>query len=169
MIQALLLSTLMAQAPGPRQEPPPPPSQAPPVEREDAQPDPRPLLRFRARRLQEGLGLDPAKAESIAQRWTQFDQEHIQRQRQIMTLRLRFNDILMGPEPEERKSALIKPLLEQFMATRDQQMEAKRRFEADIREGLSPAQQARLILLVDDLNKKVMEALRERRQERRGN
>ncbi|HET6329531.1 MAG TPA: hypothetical protein VFF76_01970 [Holophagaceae bacterium] len=164
MIQAFLLPALLVQAPGPRQEPPSPPVQ----EKEDGQPDPRPLLRFRAKRLEEGLGLDPGKAGVIAQRWAQFDQEHFQRQRQIAALRLRFNDILMGPEPEDRKSALIKPLLDQFMDLRDQQMESKRRFESDIRQGLSPAQQARLILMVDDLNKKVMDALRERRQERRG-
>ena len=164
MIQAFLLSALLAQPPGPRQDPPPPPSQ----EREDGQPDPRPLLRFRAKRLQEGLGVDQARAESIAQRWAQFDQEHFQRQRQIVALRLRFNDILMGPETEDRKSALVKPLLDQFMDLRDRQMESKRRFEDDIRQGLSPAQQARLILMVDDLNKKVMDALRERRQQRRG-
>lgn len=164
MIQAFLLSALLAQPPAPRQDPPPPPSQ----EKEDGQPDPRPLLRFRARRLQEGLGIDAAKAGSIAQRWAQFDQEHFQRQREIVALRLRFNDILMGPESEERKSILIKPLMDQFMGIRDQQMEAKRRFEDDIRQGLSPAQQARLILMVDDLNKKVLDALRERRQERRG-
>jgi hypothetical protein len=165
VIQAFLLATLLAQAPGPRQDPPPPPSQ----EKDDGQPDPRPLLRFRAKRLEEGLGLDPAKAESIARRWGQFDREHFQRQRQIAALRLRFNDILMGPETEERKNAIVKPLLEQFSDIRDQQIQAKRRFEDDIRQGLSPAQQARLILLVDDLNRKVMDALRERRQERRGN
>jgi len=164
VIQVFLLSALLAQAPGPRQEPPAPQ----PQEREDGQMDPRPLLRFRAKRLEEGLGVDAARAGSIAQRWAQFDQEHFQRQRQISALRLRFNDILMGPEAEDRKSALVKPLLDQFMDLRDRQMEAKRRFEDDIRQGLSPAQQARLILMVDDLNKKVMDALRERRQERRG-
>ncbi|HXC16831.1 MAG TPA: hypothetical protein VNV60_05260 [Holophagaceae bacterium] len=164
MIQAVLLSALMAQTPGSRQEPPPPV----PQEREDGQPDPRPLLRFRAKRLQEGLGLDAGRAGTIAERWAQFDQEHFQRQRQIAALRLRFNDILMGPEPEDRKSALIRPVLDQFMDLRDQQMESKRRFESDIRQGLNPAQQARLILMVDDLNKQVMDALRARRQERRG-
>lgn len=164
MIQVLLLSALMAQTTGPRQDPQPPPARG----LEEGPMDPRPLLRFRARRLEEGLGVDTAKAQSISQRWGQFDQEHFQRQRQITALRLRFNDILMGPEPEERKSALIKPLMDQFMSLRDQQMEAKRRFEDDIRQGLSPAQQARLILMVDDLNKKVLDALRERRQERRG-
>jgi hypothetical protein len=164
VIQAVLLSALMAQTPGSRQEPPPPV----PQEREDGQPDPRPLLRFRAKRLQEGLGLDAGRAGTIAERWAQFDQEHFQRQRQIAALRLRFNDILMGPEPEDRKSALIRPVLDQFMDLRDQQMESKRRFESDIRQGLNPAQQARLILMVDDLNKQVMDALRARRQERRG-
>ena len=168
MIQALLLTALMAQQPGPpdasRFQPRP---QDRPQE-DDGRPDPGPLMRFRAKRLQEGLGLSPAQAETIARRWNRFDIEHFQRQRQIADLRLRFNDILLGSESEDRKSALIRPLLDQFMDLRDQQSEAKRRFESDIRQGLSAAQQARLILMVDDLNKKVLEALRERRQWRRG-
>ncbi|MBS1766101.1 MAG: hypothetical protein JST05_01670 [Acidobacteria bacterium] len=130
--------------------------------------DPRPLLQFRAKRLRDGLGLSNAQADAIAERWGRFDQEHFARQRQIATLRLRFNDILMGPESEDRKSELIKPLLAQFQDLRRQQEDARHRFEDDIRAGLSPAQQARLILMVDDLNKKILDALRERRQERRG-
>ncbi len=161
MIQALLLTALLTQQPVP-------PGAPPPGQQSEERPDPGPLMRFRAKRLEDGLGLNPTQADAIARRWNRFDLEHFQNQRQITQLRLRFNDILMGPEPEDRKSALIKPLLDQFMELRDQQMEAKRHFEDDIRQGLSPAQQARLILLVDDLNKKVMDALRERRQMRRG-
>ena len=135
---------------------------------EGQQPDPRPLLQFRAKRLKEGLALSDAQAEAIAQRWSRFDQEHFAHQRQIAALRLRFNDILMGPEPEDRKSELLKPLVAQFLDLRHQQEDARHRFEEDIRSGLSAAQQARLILMVDDLNRKIIEALRERRQEHRG-
>lgn len=165
MIQALILPALVAQAPGAAR------LAAPALlgqESGESQPDPRPLLQFRARRLREGLGLSEAQADRIAKRWGQFDQEHFARQRQIAALRLRFNDILLGPEPEDRKSALIKPLLDQFMDLRRQQEEAKRRFEDDIRAGLTPAQQARLVLLVEDLNKQILDLLRERRQRRRG-
>ena len=131
-------------------------------------PDPRPLLQFRARRLKEGLALSDAQADAIAQRWSRFDEEHFTRQRQIAALRLRFNDILMGPEPEDRKSELLKPLVAQFLDLRRQQEEARHRFEDDIRASLSAAQQARLILMVDDLNQKILNALRERRREKRG-
>lgn len=163
MIQALLLASLLVQQPS-RLAAPASMGQ----EHGNSQPDSGPLLRFRAQRLQDGLGLTPAQADAIAQRWGQFDRELFQTQRQIGELRRRFNDILMGPESEDRKSAIIKPLLEQFMRLREQQMETKRRFEEDIRQGMSPAQQARLVLLVDDLNKKVLDILRERRQQRRG-
>lgn len=162
MIQALLLTSLLTQSPGRLA------ARTSLAQEEAPQQDARPLLRFRSQRLQDGLGISPAQADAIAKRWAEFDLDHFQRQRQITTLRLRFNDILMGPEPEDRKSALIKPLLDQFMDLRNQQLEAKRRFEDDIRQSLSPAQQARLIVMVDDLNKQVMEALRERRQRRRG-
>ena len=143
--------------------------QAPaPQDPDAAQQDPRPLLRFRSQRLQDGLHLSPAQADAIAQRWSRFDQEHFQRQRQIGALRGRFNEILMGPDPEEKKSEQLKPLLAQFADLRHQQEESRHRFEEDIRAGLTPAQQARLILMVDDLNQKILNALRERREERRG-
>ena len=142
--------------------------QAPGQEPDAAQPDPRPLFRFRSQRLQEGLHLNQAQADAIAQRWGKFDQEHFQRQRQIGALRTRFNEILMGPDPEDRKSEQLKPLLAQFADLRHGQEEARHRFEEDIRAGLTPAQQARLILMVDDLNQRIIDALRERRQERRG-
>jgi len=167
VISSLLLAGLMAQAPGA-----PAARLALPTlmaqEPEDPQPDPRPLLRFRAQRLKEGLGITQAQADTIAQRWARFDQEHFTRQRQIAALRLRFNDILMGPDSEEHKGAVIKPLLDQFMELRQQQEDARHRFEEDIRAGLTPAQQARLILMVDDLNRQILDALRERRQQRRG-
>lgn len=143
--------------------------QSPPAQDPDAaQQDPRPLLRFRSQRLQDGLRISPAQADAIAQRWSKFDQEHFQRQRQIGALRLRFNEILMGPDSEDRKSELLKPLLGQFADLRHQQEDARHRFEEEIRVGLTPAQQARLILMVDDLNQKILNALRERRQERQG-
>ena len=168
MIPSLfLLSGLLAQAPGA-----PVARLAAPAllgqESEDQQPDPRPLLRFRAQRLKEGLGVTAAQADAIAQRWGRFDREHFARQRQIAALRLRFNDILMGPDPEDHKSAVIKPLLDQFMELRQEQEQARHQFEEEIRAGLTAAQQARLVLMVDDLNRQILDALRERRQQRRG-
>jgi hypothetical protein len=130
--------------------------------------DTRPIMRFRMERLQESVGLNPEQAQRIVQRWVRFDQEHYDRQRQLAALRLRFEDILSGPGSETERSAKLKPLLDQFVDLRHQQMELRQKFEEDIRAQLNPAQQVRLILMVDEMGKRLQEAIRERRQERRG-
>lgn len=144
------------------------PPAGPRVQEEPPAQDPGPLLRFRAQRLKEALGLTQEQSQKIARRWARFDLERFQRQRELTNLRMRFNDVLMGPGSEDQKSAQIKPLLEQFLSLRRQQNDLKQQFEDDIRADLTPAQQARLVLLVDEMTKRLTEALKERRQERRG-
>ena len=70
---------------------------------------------------------------------------------------------LLGPGSEEDKCARLKPLMEQFLALRQQQDEAKRRFEGDILQSLSTAQQARMILLMEDIQSRIRQTLRENR------
>ena len=53
------------------------------------------------------------------------------------------------------------------MDHRKQQAELKTRFEDDIRSGLTPAQQVRLIILVDDLTRQIREGIRETLKEGR--
>jgi len=80
-----------------------------------------------------------------------------------MQLRLQFNQALLGPGSEEDKCARLKPLVDQFLSLRQQQEEAKRRFEADILQSLNTAQQARMILLVEDIQSRIRQSLRETR------
>ena len=138
------------------------------AQEEPAPPEPGPLMRFRMERLQEGVGLNPEQSRRIVQRWVRYDLDHFERQRQLKALRLRFNDILLGPGSESERSDKLRPLLDQFLDLRHQQAELRQKFEDDIRAQLSPTQQVRLILMVDDMAKQLQETLRERRQERRG-
>ena len=122
--------------------------------------DERPLARFRMDQLQQSVGLPEDQARLVADRWARYDRDQFDRTRQIQELRRRFNDILMGPGSEEDKNARVRPMLEQFVDLRRQQAELKFKFESDIRGRLSPAQQVRLILRVEEMQRQMADALR---------
>lgn len=121
------------------------------------------LLQIRVNRIQQVVGLPEDRARMVADRWARWDREHMERGEQASNLRHQFNQILLGPEREEDKSARLKPLLDQFMVLRAQQESARRQFEEDIRAGLTPAQQARLILVMDEIQQRLRESLQDLR------
>jgi len=129
---------------------------------------PAPLMaqffELRVSRIQQSLGFPEDKARALAERWGRWDRDFIDRGRQMLQLRAQFNQVLMGPGSEDEKSARIKPLVDKFMDLRRQQEEGKKRFEADLLQTLTPAQQARMILLVEDIQAKIRETLREARR-----
>ena len=120
------------------------------------------LHSLRMNRLQESMGMPPAQARQIADRWGIYDREFIENARRIQALRAQFNQILVGPGSEEDKGARLKPMLDQYLDHRKRQAEAKTRFEEDIRAQLSPAQQARLIMLVENMTRRIQEGLMNR-------
>lgn len=119
------------------------------------------LYQFRVEHLERNVGLTEDQARSVADRWARFDRELFEKTRQVRELRTQFNDILMGPGTEDEKNARVKPLLDQFVALRHQQMNLKMQFEDDIRSRLSPAQQVRLIVQVDEMQRRMLEVLRQ--------
>jgi hypothetical protein len=121
------------------------------------------LFQMRVTRIQQSLGLPEERARALSERWGRWDREFIDRAKQLMQLRQQFNQTLLGPGSEDEKSARLRPLLDQFMGLRQQQEDAKRRFETDILQSLSPAQQARMILLVEDIQSRIRQTLRESR------
>ena len=127
------------------------------------------LMQLRTQRISQTLQMPEDQAKVIALRWSQFDRDFISRAGQMGQLRGHFHQILLGPGAEDDKNVKLKPLLEQFMELRRQQLDLKNRFEDDVRGGLSSAQQVRLILLVDDLQKTIREGIREAIKENRAN
>ena len=119
------------------------------------------LMTLRTQRISQTLSVSEDKAKSIAQRWSVYDRDFLQRAHQMMQVRNQFNQILIGPGDEADKNLRLKPLLDQFLEQRRQQHDLKLKFEDDIRGQLSPAQQVRLIILVDDLQKTIREGIRE--------
>jgi hypothetical protein len=122
----------------------------------------RQLHDIRVNRLQEVMGLPQNQARQIADRWGAYDREFLEHARRIQALRGQFGQILVGPGGDEEKSVRLKPMVEEFLDHRRRQAEAKNRFEDDIRAQLSPAQQARLIMLVENMTRRIQEGLRNR-------
>jgi hypothetical protein len=121
----------------------------------------RSLARFRMDQLQQTVGLPEDQARTVVERWSRYDREQFELTKQIQQIRHHFSDILLGPGTEEDKSAKVRPLLEQFVELRRHQKELKFRFEDDIRAKLSPVQQVRLIIQVEEMQRRVAEALRQ--------
>jgi hypothetical protein len=122
------------------------------------------LNAMKVERIQQSLGFSEDRAKALAERWTRWEREMMDRGRQMFQLRAQFNQILAGVGSEDDKNAKVKPLLDKFMELRHQQEEGKRRFETDILQSLTPAQQARMILLVEDIQSRIRETLRESRR-----
>jgi len=122
------------------------------------------FYQVRVTRIQQSLGLSEDRAKALAERWGRWDRDLVGRGRQMMQLRAQFNLVLVGAGSEDEKSVKVKPLVDQFLDLRRQQEEAKHRFEAEILQALTPAQQARMIILVEDIQGRIRETLRETRR-----
>ena len=122
------------------------------------------FFQLRVARIQQSLGLTEDRARAMAERWGRWDRDLMERGRQMMQLRAQFNQVLLGAGSEDEKSAKVKPLVDQFLELRQQQEDAKHRFEAEILKSLTPAQQARMIILVEDIQSRIRETLRDARR-----
>jgi hypothetical protein len=157
----VLASALMAQQePGPGAQPGRPGQGGPFLAQ---------FYELRVARIQQTLGFSEDRARVLAERWGRWDRDFIDRGRQMNQLRNQFNQALMGAGSEDDKCARIKPLVDKFLDLRRQQEDGKRRFEADLLQSLTPAQQARMILLVEDIQTRIRESLREAQRRNRNN
>jgi hypothetical protein len=124
------------------------------------------LHEIRSTKLQQSLGLSDEKTKAIADRWAKFDEDSFSRRQQMVQLRQQVNASLTGPGSEEEKNKRLQPVVEQLAGLRQQQQEARKRFEEEIRGSLTPAQQGRFILLVDEFQKSLQEAIQDQRKDR---
>lgn len=123
------------------------------------------LYQMQAQRIQQQLGVSEDRARAITDRWRTYNREWMDRGRRSMQLRHQFNQILIGAGTEDEKNRLLHPMVEEFFTLRRQQAELKQKFEEDIRGGLNAAQQVRLILLVDELHREIMQGIRDAAQQ----
>jgi hypothetical protein len=122
------------------------------------------IHQLRKDKIQQALGVSADKAGAIADRWTQFDQDSAARRQDMKQLREQVNGILVGPGSEDEKNTKLRPMVERLSTLQKQQQETKRAFEEDIRAGLTPAQQARFILLVEEFQRSLQEAIAEQQK-----
>jgi hypothetical protein len=120
------------------------------------------LFQWRVNRIQNVLGLPEDRARLMAEKWGRWDREHMDRGQQAAEIRKQFHQILMGPESEDEKNAKLKPVMDQYMTLRRAQEAGRKAFEEDIRSGLPPAQQARLVLVMEEIQQRLREGLKER-------
>jgi len=124
------------------------------------------LNEIRTQRIQASLGVAPSLAKSIADRWGVFDQEAHNRHQNLREARQKIQDILLGPGTEEEKNARVGGPMAQFSALQKQQRDSKERFEGEIQKLLTPAQQGRFLLLMDDFQRRLSEVMAGPRRER---
>jgi hypothetical protein len=161
-ILMLALSTALTAQQGPAPAPASPPPQPGKTAQEGhilAQ-----FYQLRVTRIQQTLDISEDRAKALAERWGRWDRDLMDRGRQMLQLRAQFNQILVGAGSEDDKSAKLKPLVAQFLDLRQKQEEAKHNFEIEILKSLTPAQQARMILLVEDIQTRIRETLRDARR-----
>ena len=121
------------------------------------------LQRMRTERLQQALGIPEEKAKAIAGRWERYDLDNRDLRQRMRQLHQQVNGVLFGPLPEDDKNTRIKPMVEQYTALRQQQQDLKRKFEDDIRGSLTPAQQGRFLLAVEEIQHALIEEIRKQR------
>lgn len=119
------------------------------------------ILKVRMDRLQATLGLPEERARTIATAWNRRDTCLMEHGRKLSDLRRQAQDILQGGGSDSEKDPRIKPILERMQALRQHQADLRQRFEEEVRQGLSPSQQARFIFLAEDLDRHIREGMRE--------
>lgn len=119
------------------------------------------LFQWRVNRITKVLGLSEDRARVMAEKWGRWDHEHLERGQQTAEIRRQFHQILMGPEAEDEKNARLKPVVDQYMTLRRAQEAGRKQFEEEIRSGLTPAQQARLILVMEEIQQRLREGLKD--------
>ena len=122
------------------------------------------LHEIRAQRIQKALGVPEAKANAIADRWGRFDQDSMDRRQGMRAARQQVQETLLGTGSEDEKNVMIRPHLDRFSTLHKLQQEAKARFETDIQDMLSPAQQGRFLLLMEEFQRAVLDSMPDRQR-----
>ncbi len=119
------------------------------------------IQRMQVERLKHHLGIPEEKAKAIASRWSKYIWDSSTQARKSGQMRQQLEEILRSPSSEDEKNTRLKPLLDQFLNQRQAVHDLRKAFEDDIRVGLTPAQQARLIGMTDDFQRHLREGMRE--------
>ena len=124
------------------------------------------LNAIRTERIKASLGIPDPLAKSIADQWGAYDMASHERRQAMRAARQRVQEILLEPATEEAKNLKLIPIMAQFSAIQKQQKDAKQRFEEEIQRMLTPVQQGRFIILMEDFQRSLVEAMADQRREK---
>ena len=119
---------------------------------------------IRTERIKSTMGLSEPLAKTIADQWGQYDLDSHARRQGMRAARQRVQDILLEPGTEEAKNLKLVPIMAQFAAIQKQQKDAKQKFEEDLQRMLTPVQQGRFIILMEDFQRSLLEAMADQRK-----
>jgi hypothetical protein len=131
----------------------------------DAKIEPEKYLRYlkeaRVEQIKLRLGVSEERASAIADKWAELESPIRQIQMAHMEVWRKMMFIVQEVSPDKEKSRKIKPLNERYMELRKEMHDAHLRLYTELpKMGDSPIQQARMLFVMEDMERKERDGLR---------
>jgi hypothetical protein len=125
------------------------------------------LKEARAEQIKMRLSATEERANDIAAKWADLEAPIRRAHVETMSLWRQMQFIIQEATPEKEKSRRIKPLYDQYMEQRRDLGTARQRLYRELPSmGDTPIQQARLLFLMEEMERKEREGLRARMSKR---
>jgi hypothetical protein len=126
------------------------------------------LKEARTEQIRMRLDLTEERASAIATKWADLEAPIRRIQLESMTLWRQMQSIIQDASPEKEKSRKTKPLYDQYMELRKELSAARQRLYHELPAmGETPIQQARMLFLMEELERKERNGLRTRMSKRK--
>jgi hypothetical protein len=126
------------------------------------------LKEARAEQIRMRLDVTEGRAGAIVAMWADLEAPIRRIHVESMSLWRQMQSIVQDASPEKEKSRKIKPLYDQYMGLRKDLSAARQRLYHDLPAmGETPIQQARLLFLMEEMERKERDGLRTRMSKRR--
>jgi hypothetical protein len=121
------------------------------------------LKEARTEQIKQRLGIPEGKAAAIAAKWATLEAPIRRRQLDAKETKRQMQYILQLATSEKEKSSRIKPFYEQYMELRKElSMHRQRLYHELPAMGETPTQQAQMLFLMEELNRRERDALKGR-------
>jgi len=136
-----------------------------PQKHQDAKIEPEKYLRYlkeaRVEQIKLRLGVSEERAGAIADKWAELESPIRQIQLAHMEVWRKMMFIVQEASPDKEKSRKIKPLNERYMELRKEMHDARLRLYTELpKMGDSPIQQARMLFVMEEMERKERDGLR---------
>ncbi|MDR1841319.1 MAG: hypothetical protein LBQ86_05280 [Holophagales bacterium] len=126
------------------------------------------LKEARMEQIKLRLSVLEDRAEAIAARWADLEAPLRRLHTETMTVWRQMQFVIQEASPEKEKSRKIKPLYDHYKSLRKELSEARQRLYQELPGmGDSPIQQARILFLMEEMERKERDGLRTRLQRRK--